>query len=303
MKIFITGVNGFIGQHVAYELSKKKHDIISIGTTPNFEFKDITHKIADFINSVPEKITFSEDDVIIHLACLDLKNSQASPKRSRSINYRSTVELANICAISGARFINLSSSEVYGHVETGAATELREKIPTSYYGHHKLFAEQEIEYIHKKTGLSFVNLRPSNIFGRRRDGLARGTVDGNFIRNCLQGKKMNIFGNIDNSRDFVDIHDVTSSIVKFATFSQSEFKYVGNQAYNLATGTDTRIIDLARFVCSNLGVAENLAISIINRENKLSRFAADISLAKKNFNFSPEKCIFDHIRNFCDNLK
>ena len=259
MKVYITGINGFIGQYVANELLNRELEIVSIGTTPNFELKNIKHTHADLSIGMPDTIRFLKDDVVIHLACLPINMSEKEPQYSRKMNFNLAVELAYLCATAGTRFINLSSSEVYGHVEYGSATENWKKKPQSYYGHHKLFAEQEIEYIHKKIGLNFVNLRPSNIFGLRKDGNFRETVENIFINNCLKGDELKIYGHLLNSRDFVSIHDVTSTIVKFATFTNSEFEKVGNRAYNLASGTETSIIDLAKYVCRMLSVPEELA--------------------------------------------
>ena len=299
MKIYITGINGFIGQYVANELSNKNLEIESIGTTPNFKLTNIKHNNADLSIGMPNSIKFSQDDVLIHLACLPVNMSEKKPQYSRKMNYNLAVELAYLCATAGTRLINLSSSEVYGHVENASATEHWEKNPQSYYGHHKLFAEREIEYIHKKNGLNFVNLRPSNIFGNRKDGNLRETVDSIFINNCLKGDKIKIYGHLHNSRDFVSIRDVTSTIVKFATFTKSEFEDVGNKAYNIASGTETSIIDLAKYVCSVLNVPEELALSIVCDQNIFFRFVADISLAKNNFNFTPRQSIFDHVRDRC----
>ena len=299
MKIYLTGINGFIGQYVANELSSRNLEIVSIGTTPNFELKNIKHNNADLSIGVPDTIKFSRDDVVIHLACLPVNASEKKPEYSRKMNYKLAVELAHLCATSGTRLINLSSSEVYGHVEHGSATECWEKKPLSYYGHHKLFAEQEIECIHKKIGLNFVNLRPSNIFGNRKDGNFRKTVESIFINNCLKGDKIKIFGHLHNSRDFVSVHDVTSTIVKFATLTNSEFENIGNRAYNLASGTETSIIDLAKYVCSVLNVPEELALSPVCNQNTFFRFVADISLAKTNFNFTPIQSIFDHVCDRC----
>lgn len=299
MKVYITGINGFIGQYITNELSNKNFEIVSIGTTPNFEFENIKHTHADLSIGMPDTIRFLKDDVVIHLACLPINMSEKEPQYSRKMNFNLAVELAYLCATAGTRFINLSSSEVYGHVEYGSVNEYGRKSPGSIYGHHKLFAEQEIEYIHKKIGLNFVNLRPSNIFGSRKDGNFRETVDNIFINNCLKGDKIKIYGNLHNSRDFVSIHDVTSAIVKFATFTKAEFENVGNRAYNLASGTETSIVDLAKYVCSMLSVPEELAMATVSDSNIFSRFVGDISLAKKNFNFSNRQNIFDHIRDHC----
>ena len=299
MKIYLTGINGFIGQYVANELLNRELEIVSIGTTPNFELKNIKHNNADLSIGVPDTIKFSRDDVVIHLACLPVNISEKEPKYSRKMNYKLAVELAHLCATAGTRLINLSSSEVYGHVEYGSATENWKKKPQSYYGHHKLFAEQEIKYIHKKIGLNFVNLRPSNIFGNRKDGNFRKTVENIFINNCLKGDKIKVLGNLRNCRDFVSVQDVTSAIVKFATLTKSEFENTGNRAYNLASGTETSIIDLAKYVCSVLNVPEELVLSTVCDQDKFSRFVADISLAKNNFNFIPSQSIFDHVRDRC----
>ena len=135
-RIVITGAQGFLGSRVAYYYASR-YEVFALGHAD----LDITNR-----ELVKNKLIELHPDIIIHCAAIsDTGYSQEHPRDSERINLWGAVHVAEACKECGAKFIFMSSDQVYnGNEEQGLLPEDVNLHPVSFYGRHKLGAENEI---------------------------------------------------------------------------------------------------------------------------------------------------------------
>lgn len=251
-KVLVTGGLGFIGSHVAEAFAKYQHEVIVIDNMQNNAIsKDFWKNENGFISvynmSVEDFLTgplFANFDIVCHLAAPVgpvgvLK--YAGDMAQTIIN--DTVGLRDYCMETGALFINVSTSEVYGHA--GELKEESEKIfPGEYqirteYGASKMAAEIAIVNKAKVDDrLKYHIIRPFNVAGARQqpDG---GFVLPRFILQAMEGKPLTVYGNGEQRRGFTDARDIAEGIYRIAMNK----KDVINEIWNLGNPDNTKSIN------------------------------------------------------------
>lgn len=168
----------------------------------------------------------------------------------------------------GCRVVFLSSAAVYGDATTLPIGEDHPRRPISPYGYHKLICEKILEEYHRVFGLPSCSLR---IFSAYGPGLRRQVL-WDICRKAREARLVSLFGTGRETRDFVHVDDIAQAVEKAvggAAFAA--------EAYNLASGRDTSIADLARSLLDHLGLGNELAFSDQARPGDPLRWRADIS--------------------------
>ena len=248
MRILITGGAGFIGSHVCEELLEKGHELIivdnmSTGIESNIPdncslFKmDIKNEIAlKALLRLTEKI-----DAVIHLAAqTQVSNSVTNPEEDASeniigiINVLEAMQQFNI-----PKIIFASSAAIYGNKEQIPIQEHSIPEPTSQYGTSKLSSEEYIKMYSRLYGIEYCIFRFSNVFGPRQN-VDTGGVIAKFSDRISKNQPVIIYGNGNQTRDFVYVKDVASAI------EHSLDNIAGT--FNLSTGIETSINDLSDLI-------------------------------------------------------
>jgi UDP-glucose 4-epimerase len=146
------------------------------------------------------------------------------------------------------KFIFASSAAVYGIPKE---TPIREEMPLkpiNLYGVTKLAGENLVKIYGEDHGLNSVSLRFGNVYGL---GIYTHwkTVIPKFVRLALSGKPLTIYGDGNQTRDFIHIRDIVSAIVLFIDLK----KDLGGEAYNISTGRPISINTVADIVCDVVG--------------------------------------------------
>lgn len=255
MNILITGGLGQVGSYLTEELSKGEHNRVTV-------LDNFSSNIKDFV--VPQDVTVvegdildkelvdklvSESDVIIHTAAqVSVVNSIENPINDAEINIFGTLNLLNAarkCNI--RRFIYISSAAVYGNPQYLPIDEKHPTNPMSPYGLSKLTGERYAMQFHSLYRLPVVCLRPFNIYSPRQNpNSPYSGVITKFIECAKAGKPPIIFGDGNQTRDFVSVHDVIDVVVKCIECDDA----VG-EVFNVGTGVATTVNELAGF-CSDM---------------------------------------------------
>ncbi|NJD18170.1 MAG: NAD-dependent epimerase/dehydratase family protein, partial [Gemmatimonadetes bacterium] len=138
-----------------------------------------------------------------------------------------------------------SGGVVYGEPEVIPTPETQPKLPLSPYGVTKLAGEYYLHYYHRVRGMEYVAVRYSNVFGPRQDPHGEAGVVAIFCSRLLAGEPLTIFGDGEQTRDYVFVRDVVA-----ANMLVSELEVGGNEgldsyAFNVGTGSATSVNRLA----------------------------------------------------------
>jgi len=285
MNILITGGCGFIGFNLARKLSEEGHNIkildnLSAGANnvPSGHFRNfIVGDIRDekLINEATHKI-----EVIVHLAAhTSVIGSVIDSKKDCDINIIGTLNLLRACTKNSVRrFIFASSNAAVGAHEPPINEE---KIPSplSPYGASKLACEGYCSAFYKTFGVKTIILRFSNVYGPY--SVHKSSVVAKFIKTCLNGKSLTIYGDGTQTRDFVYADDICNAIILCITK-----KDIAGEIFQIGTGIEIRIIDLAQRIISISG--KNIGIGFKpSRKGEIFRNFSDIKKSKKLLGYRP----------------
>jgi UDP-glucose 4-epimerase len=289
-RVLVTGGAGFIGSQVAAAYMARGDQVwivddLSSGKRAN----------------LPDGATFIEmpigdgglDDLFRqvggfhlvnhHAAQIDVRTSVADPRRDARTNVDGFLNVAECALRHGAsRLVFVSSGGVvYGEPDVRPTPETAPKGPFSPYGVTKLTAEYYLQYYHHVHGLDYVALRYSNVYGPHQDPFGEAGVVAIFSTRLLADEPVTIFGDGEQTRDYVYVGDVVAANMVFSDAELPPARTLDDRAFNIGTGIATSVNDLAR----TLGGAVGRKVSTINkppRPGELRDSALDCNKARAN---------------------
>jgi len=277
--IVVTGGAGFIGSHIAEELSED-NDVIVIdnlyagkieNVPPNVRF--IQADIRDY-KSIAELI--SQADYVFHEAALvSVVESVERPLLTEEINVLGTLNILKALSDGHGKLVFASSAAVYGDNQNLPLKESEKPKPLSPYGITKVSAEYYCKVFYELYGVPTVSLRYFNVFGERQGYNQYAGVISIFINRALKGEPLIIYGDGRQTRDFIYVKDVVKANILAAESSRANGK-----VFNVARGERTTIVELALKIID----ATNSPSSIIfdkPRPGDIKHSQADISEIRK----------------------
>ena len=203
---------------------------------------------ADICNTNLDDIT-SGIDYIFHLAAMaSVPLSVEKPEECTAVNVDATVKLLKSAADNDVeKIIFSSSSAVYGENRNMPLKETEPLMPTSPYAASKASCEVYLKSFYESYGLSYTALRYFNVFGPKQDKNSQyAAVIPNFISSLLEGKPAEIYGDGEQTRDFVYVGDIVRANIAAA---KSDY----NGVVNIASGEKLTINRLYEIVRDTLG--------------------------------------------------
>ena len=247
MKVLVTGGAGFIGSHLMRYLKEQSDepvalDNLSIGRRENLEpdMELIEMDVRD--DGLAGVVATGQYDAIVHFAGQTLvSNSLEEPDFDAESNIIGLIRVLEAARQSGVRrVVFASTAAVYGDVPERdlPIKEAHALAPMSFYGLSKATAERYLELYRACFGLDYVALRFANVYGERQGDGGEGGVISIFARSVAEGKEITIFGDGEQTRDFIYAGDVASGVAAALTTAQA------NVVYNLSTQTQTSLREL-----------------------------------------------------------
>lgn len=253
--ILITGGAGFIGSHIADNLIDNNNirivDNFSTGNIKNLKNPDHENLqiiTADICNANLDELT-SGIDYIFHLAAMaSVPLSVENPVECNETNLNATVKLLNSAVKNDVKKIVFSSSSaVYGENRNMPLKETEPPMPTSPYAASKASCELYLKTFYESYGLNYTSLRYFNVFGQKQDKNSQyAAVIPNFITAILEENQPEIYGDGEQTRDFIYVKDIVR-----ANINACESDY--NGIVNIASGEKLTINRLYEIIKETLG--------------------------------------------------
>lgn len=295
--ILITGGLGFIGSHIADELMDDNKvtiiDNLSTGNLKNLKNPEHSNlKIAiDDLNTANLDELLADIDYIFHLSAMaSVPLSVDDPVSCNENNVNATIRLLESAVKNNVeKVVFSSSSAVYGQNTNMPLKESEIPMPTSPYAASKASCELYLQSFYDSYGLNYTGLRYFNVFGPKQDKNSQyAAVIPNFISALLEGEQPVIYGDGEQTRDFIFVKDVVKANIKAC---ESDF----NGIINVASGEKLSVNKLYEIIQETLGTDVEPKY-LPKRAGDIKHSLADVSkLEKINFEVNPD--------NFEDQLK
>ncbi len=289
MKILVTGGAGFIGSWVCDAYISEGHQVLVVDNLSTGSEKNIPREAefdeCDIRNSAGlEKVfrRFRPEVVNHHAAQINVRNSVKDPHADAEINITGSLKVLRLCAEYGiSKFIFASTGgALYGKPEILPATESTPICPLSPYGIAKLSTENYVRYYSESFGFNHVILRYANAYGERQNPEGEAGVIGIFCENILKKKPCIIFGDGEQTRDYVHVSDVTrANLLAVKSKEQGTF--------NIGTSVESSVNYIARILQEE--TMSEFAVKRGQRcQGEVRRISLDFSLAEQKLEWVPE---------------
>jgi len=263
-RILVTGGAGFIGSHLVDALLGKGYKIrvldnLSTGKVANLPAgnPDLELLVGDVADSAVVEQAMVDCSAVVHLAAVaSVQASVDDPVATHQANFVGTLNVCQSMLKAGvARVVFGSSAATYGNNGEGTAiAEDTPKSPLTPYASDKLASEYYLDFYRREHGLEPVIFRFFNIFGPRQDPSSPYSgVISIFTERALAGKPITVFGDGEQTRDFVYVQDLVSILVQAV-----ETREPAPEAINVGLSRSTSLNDLI----AELGRATGTALNV-----------------------------------------
>jgi len=296
----VTGGAGFIGSHIAEELVHRGETVRVLDNLSTGKKENLSGVIGrlDFLEGDVRDIDACRRavrgaDHVLHQAALaSVIGSVADPLLTNAINVTGTLNLLLAARDASVRsFVLASSSAAYGDDPGLSKLEGEEGKALSPYGVSKLAGEKYCEAFHVLFGMKAAALRYFNVFGPRQDPRSEyAAVIPVFITKALEGERPVIYGDGEQSRDFIYVKSVVE-----ANILAAESPAAGGETINIASGTGLTVNALLDAVNRITGKGIQ-AVFEPPRPGDIKYSVADIGKARRVLGFEPRIPFLEALR-------
>ncbi|MFN2589171.1 MAG: NAD-dependent epimerase/dehydratase family protein [Actinomycetota bacterium] len=284
--VLVTGGCGFIGANLIRFLAERTPyrlrvlDDLRTGKLAYVPEEMAEVRVGDVADADALEPGLHGVDAVVHLASqTGVAPSVEDPRRDFEGNTRATFAVLDACRRQGvSRVVYASSGAAVGEVTPPIHEEVVPR-PVSPYGASKLAGEAYCRAFSASFGLQAVALRFSNTYGPF-SAHKRNSVP-NFIKRGITGEPIEIYGDGGQTRDFIYVEDLCDAIVRSLTATG-----VGGEVFQVATGVETSIKELAEITRSVVGGPEEIRFAA-GRSGEVYRTSVDISKIRRVLGFEP----------------
>ncbi|RME56272.1 NAD-dependent epimerase/dehydratase family protein [Candidatus Parcubacteria bacterium] len=305
-RVLVTGGAGFIGSHVVDALLTNRFlvtvlDDFSTGTMQNLpcESPNLTVIDGSILDREKVKNSLSGCGTIIHLAAIaSVQQSVDDPFTTHQVNFDGTLVLLDEARKQGVeRFLYASTAAVYGDVLSGSVNEAARPSPLTPYAIDKLAGEYYLTYYANNYGIKYTTCRFFNVYGPRQNPSSPYSgVIGIFMNQAIKRKKVNIFGDGLQTRDFVYVKDVARILVGLIHNDKSF-----GMAINIGRGEGVSLLQLIAIVEKVLGIQLRVEHKEA-RQGDIRHSQADIQLLRDISHVLPETTLLQGLQELFAHL-
>jgi len=290
MRILVTGGAGFLGSHLSDRLLEMGHEVV---VADNF-YTGNKENIAHLLNNprfelIRHDVTFPlyvEVDGIFNLACpASPVQYQKNPVQTFKTSVHGAINMLGLAKRTGARFLQASTSEIYGDPTISPQTEdywgnVNPIGIRSCYDEGKRAAETLTFDYHRQFGLDIRVARIFNTYGPRM-AADDGRVVSNFIVQALRGEPLTVYGDGSQTRSFCYVSDLIEGLVKLF-FKDSVYEPI-----NFGNPTPIKMMELAQEIVSLTESNSKIEFRELPKDDPRQR-EPNIGKARNLLDWSPE---------------
>ncbi|MBR4675822.1 MAG: SDR family oxidoreductase [Victivallales bacterium] len=284
MRVLVTGGAGFIGSHIVEHFQGKAEvrvlDNLRSGFLRNIEPFKVEFIEGSVLDTEILKRAMEGVDYVFHLAAMiSVPESMGKPVECVQINTIGTLNVLEAAAQAGVKKMTLSTSAaIYGDNPIVPKREDMFPEPKSPYAETKLSGEYYCGIYTKEGRLNTACLRYFNVFGPRQDPKSQyAAAIPIFISKALRNEPITIFGDGEQTRDFIYVKDIAAANAFFATESPE------TGVFNVAYGGRITINDLAKKIIAILGSKSEIVYKPVRAGDVKHSSAAIDKLRKAGF--------------------
>jgi UDP-glucose 4-epimerase len=296
MRVLVTGGAGFIGSHLTDALLARGDEVtvvddLSRGRLARLDEQASLHKLsitcAGALATLVEKV---RPELICHLAAqIDVRASVAAPADDAQTNVVGTVNVLEAARAADARVLFCSTGgALYGRDAPIPSLEDVLPLPESPYGIAKYCAEQYVGLYNRLHGCRHTILRLANVYGPRQDPAGESGVIPIFCARVLAGERPVIYGDGQQTRDYVYIADAVAAFLAAAEQGRPGI-------WNFGTGVETSVVSLAGLIGSAAG-KEVEPVFAAARPGELQRSALAAERAQRDLGWLPAVELAEGVR-------
>ena len=296
MKILVTGGAGFIGSHVVDAFVAGGHDVIALDDLSTGHRLNVNPRarlvVMDVRDDRVRDLLEAERPEVVdhHAAQINVRVSVAEPRRDADVNILGTLNLLESAAAAGTRRIIFASTggAIYGEQEYFPADENHPMRPVSPYAISKRTAEEYTEFFRRTRGIEMAVLRYANVYGPRQDPHGEAGVVAIFTAAMSEGRSPTIFGDGEQTRDFVHVADVARANVAALSSPSGE-------TCNIGTGMETSVNQLYAIIADAIGF-RGAPVHAAPKEGDIPRSCISARRAEEVLGWQPEVGLRDGLR-------
>ncbi|MGI6685221.1 MAG: NAD-dependent epimerase/dehydratase family protein [Bacillota bacterium] len=225
-KVLITGGAGFLGSHLCEKILELGGEVTVLDSMDSGRMSNLHHiqdQIRIFSGDMADENLVSSagkgQNIVIHLAIPIALRQQKFIFNQLETATKGFFNILNFCLKERALLIHISSIAVYGNPKYTPVDEEHPLEPETMYGAVKLSEEQYIRTLGKTSGLKYVILRVSDIYGPRNTPLSTPIL---FLRNAIEGKPLTVFGEGTQGRTYTYVSDFVDGALLAITREEAQ---------------------------------------------------------------------------------
>jgi len=297
VRLFVTGGAGFIGSNFvrmaimgrlpgledaeitvfdALTYSGTLSNLTEVKDSPRFRFIE-----GDIRDVVAVKAALGNHDAVVHFAAeshVDRSVDDATIFVETNV-LGTQVLLDQVLSRSIPRFVHVSTDEVYGSIEEGSWDEHQPLLPNSPYSASKASSDLLVRSYHITHGLNTSITRCSNNYGPHH---FPEKVIPLFVTNLLDGKKVPLYGDGENIRDWLHVDDHCRGIAKVLLHGRA------GEIYNIGGGTELTNKELTHLLLEATGQDESFVQRVADRKGHDRRYSVDIGKISSELGYTPQ---------------
>ena len=300
--VLVTGGAGFIGSHIADELIVKGIKVLVIDDLSSGDLANIQKEV-EFINlsiadqKLNDVLNDFKADMLIHCAAqVSVANSVMAPDFDAEVNILNGLKIIDYAMKSGVKsyvYLNTGGA-LYGEPNYLPCDERHPINPISPYGLSKWTLENYFGLL-LPASTNFTSLRLANVYGPRQDPEGEAGVVAIFAQKMLDGQDVKIFGDGDQSRDFVYVKDVAESVTAvLETETQGRI--------NIGSGVQTSLKEIFEYLRVEVGYTKK-PIYESEREGDVRHIYLNVEKAKEALGWTARTNLKDGLKHTVNALR
>ncbi len=288
MRAVVTGGAGFIGSSLVDALVARGDEVVVVDNLVSGKRENLNGAATLREHDIREPFSLEPADVCFHLAAqADVQTSVQRPSYDAQVNVVGTANVLEAARGAGAQVVFSSTGgAIYGECARPAGEDYPLR-PMSPYGIAKLCGEEYLRGWNRIHGSPHVALRFANVYGPRQDSGLEGGVVAIFLERLARGQETAIYGDGEQTRDFVYVDDVVAALLAAVGHAGGTF--------NVGTGVETAIAELHR-VCRSVAAVEEEPRLEEARLGDVRRSILDASLAERELGWRAQTTLEEGLR-------